>query len=93
LLVTALSQAAVLRALESWPSSWAGIGAVIASMTREGLNVELRQFPEGWRANSTRLETPLDRRRLGLGADTRTCAAESRLGGSEQVLHRLKPAS
>jgi hypothetical protein len=29
----------------------AGIGAVIAGMTGQGFNVEVRQFPEGWRAN------------------------------------------
>ena len=40
-----------LVALKTWLGSWSGIGAVIAGMTRQGFNVELRQFPEGWRAN------------------------------------------
>jgi hypothetical protein len=30
---------------------WVGLGDVITGLTRQGLDVELRQFPHGWRAN------------------------------------------
>jgi hypothetical protein len=40
-----------LTTLNGWLNSWAGVGAVIAGMTRQGFNIEMRQFPEGWRAN------------------------------------------
>jgi hypothetical protein len=40
-----------LTTLKDWLASWSGIGAVIAGMTRQGFNIEVRQFPEGWRAN------------------------------------------
>jgi hypothetical protein len=42
---------AVLTTRKGWLSWWSAIGAVIAGMTRHGFNVEVRQFPEGWRAN------------------------------------------
>jgi|ERR1043166_5776640 hypothetical protein len=42
---------AALTTLKHWLNSWSGIGAVIAGMTRQGFNVEARQFPEGWRVN------------------------------------------
>ncbi len=41
----------VLTTLKTWLNPWSGIGAVVAGMTRQGFNVEVRQFPEGWRAN------------------------------------------
>jgi hypothetical protein len=44
-------QPAELVSLRRWLDSWAGLGDVIAGLTRQGLNVELRQFPTGWRAN------------------------------------------
>jgi hypothetical protein len=31
-----------LTALKSWVNSWSGIGAIIAGMTRQGFNVEVR---------------------------------------------------
>jgi hypothetical protein len=37
--------------LRRWLDSWAGLGDVIAGLTRQGLDLELRQFPHGWRAN------------------------------------------
>ena len=37
--------------LRRWLDGWAGLGAVITGLTRQGLDVELRQFPRGWRAN------------------------------------------
>jgi hypothetical protein len=40
-----------LTTLKDWLASWAGIGAIIAGMTRQGFNVEVCQFPEGWRVN------------------------------------------
>jgi hypothetical protein len=40
-----------LTTLKGWLNSWAGIGAIIGGMTRQGFNVEVRQFPQGWRVN------------------------------------------
>jgi hypothetical protein len=37
--------------LRRWLDSWAGLGDVIVGLTRQGLDLELRQFPLGWRAN------------------------------------------
>ena len=41
----------VAVALARWMESWTGLGAVAAGMTAQGFNVELKEFPEGWRAN------------------------------------------
>src|SRR5207302_11083371 len=35
------------RGLNSWP----GLGAVVFGMNAQGFNVELKEFPDGWRAN------------------------------------------
>ncbi len=40
-----------LHTLRRWLDSWPGIGAVLVGMTAQGFNVELRQFPDGWRVN------------------------------------------
>jgi hypothetical protein len=40
-----------VAALGRWMHSWPGLGAVVAGMTAQGFNVELKEFPEGWRAN------------------------------------------
>jgi hypothetical protein len=37
--------------LRRWLDSWAGLGDVVTGLTRQGLDLELRQFPHGWRAN------------------------------------------
>ena len=42
---------AVARTLETWLNSWSGMGAVLNGMTAPGFNVELREFPLGWRAS------------------------------------------
>jgi hypothetical protein len=41
----------VVVALTGWMDSWRGLGAVVTGMTAQSFNVELRQFPTGWRAN------------------------------------------
>ena len=41
----------VIRVLEKWMGSWAGVGAVIEGMHRQDYDVQLTQFPHGWRAN------------------------------------------
>lgn len=38
-------------ALARWLNSWAGLGTVVVGMTAQEFNVELREFPHGWRAN------------------------------------------
>jgi hypothetical protein len=40
-----------LVALASWLNSWQGLGAIVAEMTAQGFNAELKEFPNGWRAN------------------------------------------
>jgi hypothetical protein len=43
--------AAEIRVLQSWLSTWTGIGHVIAGMHRQGYDVQLTQYDErGWRA-------------------------------------------
>ncbi len=37
--------------LARWLNSWPGLGAVVFGMNAQGFNVELKEFPEGWRAN------------------------------------------
>ena len=39
------------RALARWLDSWSGLGAIVIGMNAQGFNVELREFPNGWRAN------------------------------------------
>jgi hypothetical protein len=38
-------------ALAGWLNSWSGLGAILVGMTAQGFNVELKEFPSGWRAN------------------------------------------
>jgi hypothetical protein len=42
---------AAVGALERWLHSWRGVGDILAGMTAQGFNVELREFPAAWRAN------------------------------------------
>jgi hypothetical protein len=59
LLVAALAFATVriadpppeLVALRSWLDSWRGVGDIIVGMHRQSYDVELRQYPDAWRAN------------------------------------------
>jgi hypothetical protein len=41
----------VVLTLARWMNSWAGLGAVVAGMGAQGFNLELKEFPWGWRAN------------------------------------------
>jgi hypothetical protein len=47
-----------LRTLQRWMGSWAGIGAIITGMLRQGFDVDLRSHEHrphdrGWRATSS----------------------------------------
>jgi hypothetical protein len=37
--------------LHRWLDTWSGLGDVITGLTRQGLDVELRQGSDGWRAH------------------------------------------
>src|SRR5436190_19314507 len=37
--------------LARWLDSWPGLGAVVVGMNAQGFNAELKEFPDGWRAN------------------------------------------
>jgi hypothetical protein len=37
--------------LRRWLDTWAGLGAVVGGMNAQGYNVEMCQFPRGWRVN------------------------------------------
>ena len=41
----------VVETLLAWLDSWPGLGAIVAGMTAQAFNLELRQFPHGWRAS------------------------------------------
>ncbi len=41
----------VMLTLARWMNSWAGLGAVVTGMSAQGSNLELKEFPWGWRAN------------------------------------------
>src|SRR5262245_15861269 len=37
--------------LRQWLDSWRGVGHVVKGLNAQGFDLELRQFPRGWRAN------------------------------------------
>jgi hypothetical protein len=41
--------APAFRSLHQWLGSWRGIGDVVAGMNRQGFDLELTQYPDGWR--------------------------------------------
>lgn len=41
----------VVHSLTAWMNSWRGLGAVLAGINAQGFNVELKEFPHGWRVN------------------------------------------
>jgi hypothetical protein len=41
----------VIAHVESYMNSWRGIGDIVVGMNAQGHDVELRQYPDGWRAN------------------------------------------
>jgi hypothetical protein len=43
-----------LNALRSWLDSWTGLGTIVTGMERQGYDVSLTRYPEGWRATFIR---------------------------------------
>jgi hypothetical protein len=41
--------APAFQALHRWLDSWRGIGDMVTGMTRQGFDLELHQYPDGWR--------------------------------------------
>lgn len=39
-----------VASLRRWLDSWNGLGAVVTGMERQGYDVSLTRYPEGWRA-------------------------------------------
>ena len=37
------------EALHTWLGSWRGIGDLVTGMTRQAFDLELHQYPDGWR--------------------------------------------
>jgi hypothetical protein len=37
--------------LRDWLDSWRGLGDIVRGLNAQGFDLELRQFPRGWRAN------------------------------------------
>ena len=44
-------QPSELVPLRRWLDSWKGLGDIARGLNAQGLDLELRQFPGGWRAN------------------------------------------
>jgi hypothetical protein len=40
--------------LHKWLDSWKGIGAIVIGMERQGYDVSLTRYPQGWRATFLR---------------------------------------
>jgi len=43
-----------LQLVHGWLDSWMGLGLIVDGMARQGYDVQLRQYPQGWRVNFTR---------------------------------------
>jgi len=41
--------APVFQGLHQWLGSWRGTGDMVTGMTRQGFDLELHQYPDGWR--------------------------------------------
>ena len=41
--------APVFQGLHQWLGSWRGIGDMVTGMTRQGFDLDLTQYPDGWR--------------------------------------------
>jgi hypothetical protein len=41
--------APVFQGLHRWLDSWRGIGDLVTGMTRQGYDLDLTQYPDGWR--------------------------------------------
>jgi hypothetical protein len=44
----------VVDPLRRWRDCWTGLGAIVTGMERQGYDVSLTRYPEGWRATFIR---------------------------------------
>ena len=44
------AQAPELALVRTWLDGWSGLGLVVAGMARQDFDLDLRGFPNGWRA-------------------------------------------
>jgi hypothetical protein len=48
------AEAPELALVHRWLDNWQGVGLIVAGIQRAGFDVELRQYPQGWRVNVRR---------------------------------------
>jgi hypothetical protein len=75
----------VFQVLHQWLGSWRGIGDVVAGMNRQGFDLELTQYPDGWRCTffTTGAGTlPHVSDRLSVGQDGRARRPGGRRAGA-----------
>jgi hypothetical protein len=80
-----------LRLVHEWLDTSAGLGLVVAGMTRHGWDVQLTAYTAcDWRANFFPVgDRSLDRWRISMGADAVAGGAEDGVGGAQHPLERV----
>src|SRR4029453_3608758 len=80
-----------LRLVHEWLDPSAGLGLVVAGMTRHGWDVQLTAYTAyDWRANFFPVgDRSLDRWRISMGADAVAGGAEDGVGGAQHPLGRV----
>jgi hypothetical protein len=80
-----------LPLVHEWLDTSAGLGLVVAGMTRQGWDVQLTAYAaRDWRANFFPVgDRSLDRWRISMGADAVAGGAEGGVGGAQHPLERV----